>query len=106
MNTLETEQIKFPILEENEVKSKPKERNLDLVLDLPLSVTVELGRTKKLLKEILEMNKGSIVELDKLVEEPVDILVNGNVVAKGEVVVIDENFGVRITEIKQKSLNI
>lgn len=106
MNTLETEEIKFPILEENEVKSHTKKKNLDLVLDLPLGVTVELGRTKKLLKEILEMNKGSIIELDKLVEEPVDILVNGNVVAKGEVVVIDENFGVRITEIKQKSLNI
>ena len=64
-----------------------------------LSVTVELGRTNKSIKEILELTNGSIVELDKLAGEPVDINVNGKFLAKGEVVVIDENFGVRITEI-------
>lgn len=73
--------------------------NIGLILDVPLSVTVELGRTKKSIKEILEFTSGSIVELDKLAGEPVDILVNGKFLAKGEVVVIDENFGVRITEI-------
>lgn len=84
---------------------KPKEttitndQNLNLLLDIPLQVTVELGRTKKLIKEILELGPGSIVELDKLAGEPVDILVNNKLVAKGEVVVIDENFGVRVTEI-------
>ncbi|MBE6073336.1 MAG: flagellar motor switch phosphatase FliY [Selenomonas ruminantium] len=73
--------------------------NIGLILDVPLQVTVELGRTKKSIKEILELTNGSIVELDKLAGEPVDIQVNGKFLAKGEVVVIDENFGVRITEI-------
>jgi len=75
------------------------ERNLDLLLDIPLRVTVELGRTKKLIREILEFSPGSIIELDKLAGEPVDILVNNKLIARGEVVVIDENFGVRITDI-------
>ena len=75
------------------------EANIGLILDVPLQVTVELGRTKKSIKEILELSNGSIVELDKLAGEPVEILVNGHFLAKGEVVVIEENFGVRITEI-------
>ena len=74
-------------------------KNLDLLLDIPLKVTVELGRTKKQIKEILELSQGSIIELDKLAGEPVDILVNQKLIAKGEVVVIDENFGVRVTDI-------
>lgn len=73
--------------------------NIGLILDVPLQVTVELGRTRKSIKEILELSNGSIVELDKLAGEPVEIQVNGRYLAKGEVVVIDENFGVRITEI-------
>ena len=73
--------------------------NIGLILDVPLQVNVELGRTKKSIKEILDLTKGSIVELDKLAGEAVDIMVNGKYLAKGEVVVIDENFGVRITEI-------
>ena len=73
--------------------------NIGLILDVPLQVTVELGRTKKTIKDILELTNGSIVELDKLAGEPVDIMVNGKFLAKGEVVVIDENFGVRITDI-------
>ena len=75
------------------------EANIGLILDVSLQVTVELGRTKKSIKEILELTNGSIVELDKLAGEPVDIHVNGKYLAKGEVVVIDENFGVRITDI-------
>ncbi|WP_307339946.1 flagellar motor switch phosphatase FliY [Metabacillus malikii] len=74
-------------------------QNLDMLLDIPLKVTVELGRTKRSVKEILELSSGSIIELDKLAGEPVDILVNSKIVAKGEVVVIDENFGVRVTDI-------
>ncbi len=74
-------------------------KNISLIMDVPLQVTVELGRTHKLIKEILEFSPGSIIELDKLAGEPVDILVNGKSVAKGEVVVIDESFGVRITDI-------
>ena len=73
--------------------------NLNLLLDIPLKVTVELGRTKKQIKDILELSQGSIIELDKLAGEPVDILVNNKLIAKGEVVVIDENFGVRVTDI-------
>lgn len=75
------------------------EANIGLILDVSLQVTVELGRTKKSIKDILELTNGSIVELDKLAGEPVDIHVNGKYLAKGEVVVIDENFGVRITDI-------
>lgn len=73
--------------------------NISLIQDVPLQVTVELGRTKKSIREILEFSAGSIIELEKLAGEPVDIHVNGQLTAKGEVVVIDENFGVRITEI-------
>ncbi len=76
-----------------------EETNLNLLLDIPLKVTVELGRTQKQIKEILELSQGSIIELDKLAGEPVDILVNNKLIAKGEVVVIDENFGVRVTDI-------
>ncbi|ARF18964.1 flagellar motor switch phosphatase FliY [Sporosarcina ureae] len=79
--------------------NKEESNNLNLLLDIPLQVTVELGRTKRSVKEILEMSGGSIIELDKLAGEPVDILVNNRYIAKGEVVVIDENFGVRITDI-------
>jgi len=75
------------------------ETNIGLIMDVPLQVTVELGRTRKLIREILDLTPGSVVELDKLAGEPVDILANGKPIAKGEVVVIDENFGVRITEI-------
>lgn len=75
------------------------ESNMNLLLDIPLRVTVELGRTHKQIKDILELAQGSIIELDKLAGEPVDILVNNKLIAKGEVVVIDENFGVRVTDI-------
>lgn len=73
--------------------------NIDRVMDIPLRVTVELGSSRIKVKNVLELSKGSIVELDKLAGEPVDLLVNGRLMAKGEVVVINENFGVRITEI-------
>jgi flagellar motor switch protein FliN/FliY len=76
-----------------------EKKNISLIMDVPLQVTVELGRTQKLIKDILEFGPGSIIELDKLAGEPVDILVNGKAIAKGEVVVIDESFGVRITDI-------
>ena len=80
--------------------------NIGLIMDVPLQVTVELGRATKMIREILEFGPGSIVELDKLAGEPVDILVNGKHIAKGEVVVIDENFGVRITDIVHPSKRI
>jgi flagellar motor switch protein FliN/FliY len=81
-------------------------KNISMIMDVPLQVTVELGRTHKMIKDILEFGPGSIIELDKLAGEPVDIMVNGKPVAKGEVVVIDESFGVRITDIIHPSKRI
>ncbi|MFJ7824944.1 flagellar motor switch phosphatase FliY [Psychrobacillus sp. NPDC096623] len=102
---VEVQQAQFasfdaPSLTQNE------SRNLNLLLDIPLQVTVELGRTKRTVKDILELTSGSIIELDKLAGEPVDILVNNRHIAKGEVVVIDENFGVRITDILSQAERI
>jgi flagellar motor switch protein FliN/FliY len=73
--------------------------NLDLLLGVTLRVTVELGRTKMSIEEILKLGPGSVVELDKLAGEPVDVLVNGRLIARGEVVVLDDRFGVRITDV-------
>jgi flagellar motor switch protein FliN/FliY len=75
------------------------QENIDLILDVPLEVTVELGRTNKTIQDILDFAPGTIIELNKIAGEPIDVLVNGKYVAKGEVVVIEESFGVRITEI-------
>lgn len=84
--------------------SAPQEtKNIGLLMDVMMEVTVELGRTRQPIKDILSIGEGTIIELDKLAGEPVDILVNHNRIAKGEVVVIDENFGVRITEILSSS---
>ena len=77
----------------------PGQENIGLIMDVPLEVTVELGRTTKVISEILDFAPGTIIELDKIAGEPVDVLVNGKFVAKGEVVVIEESFGVRVTEI-------
>ena len=76
-----------------------QKENIDLIMDVPLEVTVELGRTHKSIHDILEFAPGTIIELNKLAGEPIDVLVNGKIVAKGEVVVIDENFSIRITDI-------
>ena len=75
------------------------QENMGLIMDVPLEVTVELGRTKKSIADILDFAPGTIIELDKIAGEPIDVLVNGKFVAKGEVVVIEENFGIRVTEI-------
>ncbi len=74
-------------------------RGMELIMDIPLDVTVELGRVRMLIKDVLELASGSIVELDRVAGEPVDLLVNGRLIAKGEVVVIEDNFGLRLTEI-------
>ena len=93
--------VQFPNLQ-NTVT--PQEQgNIGLIMDVYMEMTVELGRTKKVIKDILGMGEGTIIELDKLAGEPVDILVNHKPIAKGEVVVIDENFGVRVTEILSPS---
>ncbi len=76
-----------------------QQENIDLIMDVPLEVTVELGRTSKSIKEILEFSPGTIIELERIAGEPIDVLVNGKLVAKGEVVVIEENFGIRVSDI-------
>jgi flagellar motor switch protein FliN/FliY len=81
-------------------------RNLDILLDVPLQVTVELGKTMIPIRQVLEYGQGSLITLDKLAGEPIDLLVNGKYFAKGEVVVIDENFGVRITSILSQAERI
>lgn len=79
--------------------NSPKDRNLSLILDIPLRVTVELGRTKMPVSELLNLTQGSVVELSKLAGEPMEVLVNDKLIAKGEAVVVNEKFGVRLTDI-------
>ena len=109
-SNLQAEKIEFPNFEEGtpsattgkknqEPLKKESDQNMELLLDIPMVVSVELGKTSRTLKEILDLSVGSIMELDKLSGEPVDLLVNGKIIAKAEVVVIDENFGIRITQI-------
>lgn len=98
---MNVQQAQFVDFEQANLK-QTEARNLNMLMDIPLQITVELGRTKRSVKEILELVSGSIIELDKLAGEPVDVLVNSRLIAKGEVVVIDENFGVRITDILSK----
>ena len=80
-------------------KANGEPASLDLILDIPLTVTVELGRSKMLINDLLQLGQGSVVELTKLVGEPLEVLVNSKLVARGEVVVVNEKFGVRLTDI-------
>ncbi|QHI71967.1 flagellar motor switch phosphatase FliY [Aminipila terrae] len=92
-----------PVYQNYEVTPAEAGTNLDLIMKVPLQVSVEIGRTKKLVKEILELGQGSLVVLDKLAGDQVDVYVNGQCIAKGDVVVVDDNFGVRITEVIKKA---
>ncbi|HJB24867.1 MAG TPA: flagellar motor switch phosphatase FliY [Candidatus Jeotgalibaca pullicola] len=94
----------FQKLEDTDVKHRPK--NLDLIMDVPLELSVMLGQSKKTIRDILSLGTGSVVELDKMTEEPLSIYVNGKMIAEGEVVVINENFGIRITNILSKESRI
>ena len=80
-------------------QAKPATTDLDFILDIPLEISVELGRTTMLVNDLLQLGQGSVVELTKLAGEPMEILVNGKLVARGEVVVVNEKFGVRLTDI-------
>jgi len=84
---------------ENKEEPGPKDRNLNLILDIPLRVTVELGRTKMPVSELLNLTQGSVIELSKLAGEPMEVLVNDKLIARGEAVVVKEKFGVRLTDI-------
>ena len=96
-NNVNVQTAQFQSFDMNEFVQQKE--NITIIRDVPLEVTVELGRTRKPIKEILEFNPGTVIELDKLAGEPIDILVNGKFIARGEVVVIDENFGVRVKDI-------
>ncbi len=98
---VEVQEASFPSLSQE--KQGPLPKNIDLILDVPLDISVVLGKSKKSIKDILNLGSGSLIELDRLAEEPVEILVNGKKIAYGEVVVVDENFGVRITSIVSNS---
>jgi flagellar motor switch protein FliN/FliY len=82
-----------------EAASKGETKSMDLILDIPLTVAVELGRSKMLINDLLQLGQGSVIELTKLVGEPLEVLVNQKLVARGEVVVVNEKFGVRLTDI-------
>ncbi len=85
---------------ENEVgSSSGREVNLDLVLDIPVTIAMEIGRTKINVRNLLQLNQGSVVELDRLAGEPLDVMVNGTLIAHGEVVVVNEKFGIRLTDV-------
>lgn len=88
-----------PNLSTQDMQDSGTEDNLEMMMDVPMEISVEIGRTRKMVKDILELNKGSLVVLDKLAGEQVDLFVNGQCIAKGDVVVVDDNFGIRITEI-------
>ncbi len=96
-NNMNAKPAQFQSFDYSEVAQQKE--NINIVMDVPLEVTVEMGRTVRKIEEILEFSPGTIIELDKLAGDPIDILVNGKFVAKGEVVVIDENYGIRITDI-------
>lgn len=103
---VEVHNVGFEQLSPSNIQQGASHKNIDLILDVPLEVSVVLGRTKMNIKNILDLSKGSLIELDKLAEEPVEVLVNGKKIAYGEVVVVDENFGVRITSIVSSSERI
>ncbi len=87
-------------------ESSPPGANIDMILDIPISLSVELGRTRMLIKELLQLGQGSIVELEKLAGEPIEILVNGKLIARGEAVVVNEKFGVKLTDVVSPSERI
>ena len=98
MNNVDIQPARFQSFS-GEVNTIPGQENIGIIMDVPLDVTVELGRTTKSISDILNFAPGTIIELDRIAGEPIDVLVNGKYVARGEVVVIEENFAIRITEI-------
>ncbi|GEQ32728.1 flagellar motor switching and energizing phosphatase [Marinilactibacillus psychrotolerans] len=103
-DSVSVQKPQFQELEQNGIKSAP--RNLDLIMDVPLDFSVVLGKSKKTIRDILSLGTGSVVELDKMTDEPLEIYVNGKLIAEGEVVVINESFGIRITNILSKEQRI
>lgn len=100
---LETEQPDTVASTADEVSSKGKDRDLDFLYDVPLQVSVEVGRCKILLKDLLSMSEGYVIELEKLAGEPLDLYVNSRLIARGEAVLIGDKFGIRLTDVVSKS---
>jgi len=94
----EYEHVELPELHED-VKPLMGDENLDLILDIPVSISMEIGRTQITIRNLLQLNQGSVVELDRLAGEPMDVIVNGTLIAHGEVVVVNEKFGIRLTDV-------
>lgn len=90
----------------NALAPEADSEKMELILDIPVSVTVEIGRTKMTIRNLLQLNQGGIVSLDRLAGDPLDVLVNGTLVAHGEVVVVNDKFGVRLTDIVSKAERI
>jgi len=103
---MDLKSVKFQSFDDSREEPVGKQQNIDLIIDVPLQVTVVLGKCRKSIKEILGMDMGSVVVLDRLAGEMVDVLVNGKIFAKGEVVVIDDNYGIRITEMMSGQVKI
>lgn len=99
-NATDSKVEKFATPALDDLKTNPQgDVNLDVVLDIPVTIAMEIGRTKISIRNLLQLNQGSVVELDRLAGEPMDVLVNGTLVAHGEVVVVNEKFGIRLTDV-------
>jgi len=95
----EAETAGFENLQDDESHGNDDEVNLDVILDVPVDISMEIGRTKINIRNLLKLNQGSVIELDRLAGEPMDVLVNGTLIAHGEVVVVNDKFGIRLTDV-------
>lgn len=95
----EAETAGFENLEDDQSHGSDDEVNLDVILDVPVDISMEIGRTKINIRNLLKLNQGSVIELDRLAGEPMDVLVNGTLIAHGEVVVVNDKFGIRLTDV-------
>ena len=91
--------VSFDELKNEVLKQPPGSPDLDVILDIPVSISMEVGRTSITIRNLLQLNQGSVIELDRLAGEPLDVLVNGTLIAHGEVVVVNEKFGIRMTDV-------
>jgi len=98
-NKNDYERAEFQDLNDNSTKLTETDANLDVILDIPVTISMEIGRTELPINSLLQLNQGSVVELDRLAGEPMDVLVNGMLIAHGEVVVVNEKFGIRLTDV-------
>lgn len=95
----EAEAVSLPSLSDSGVKPASEDVNMDVILDIPVTIQMEIGRTRVNIRNLLQLNQGSVVELDRLAGEPLDVLVNNTLIAHGEVVVVNEKYGIRLTDV-------